>query len=310
VAHSLFWKVEENGEESDPWWLEEFNWTAEFGGETLTLRNDELEPFAENFDRNRTRIQKPRFREDTHGTERRSLYTIHGELIKVRSELQNHIDAKSEASFPDFPKTLFDVEQGRVVVSDEFDKWIDSFLKLLPALGSEATALYLANTGTSRSSAETAIDSKLFEKLDQIGVIQDSGYNTSYVRPYNSILEATEVANRRVPNGEDNSNLAGLEYQLYRSFIESFNPPDKQTAELFNNATQNTPPKLNKGKLGAFTRVACGSPLLLSNSSRPQLMTVSMYSVNTHGSSGYMKGSDKYRSIRRLLERSGWFEYV
>jgi len=25
VAHSLFWKVEENGEESDPWWLEELS---------------------------------------------------------------------------------------------------------------------------------------------------------------------------------------------------------------------------------------------------------------------------------------------
>jgi len=33
VAHSLFGGVEENREESDPWWLEKFNWTAEFGGE-------------------------------------------------------------------------------------------------------------------------------------------------------------------------------------------------------------------------------------------------------------------------------------
>jgi hypothetical protein len=308
VAHSLFGKVEENEEESDPWWLNEFNWTAEFGGETLILRNDELETFAQNFDRNRTLIQKPRFREETIRTEQRSLYVIHEQLLQVRTELEEHIDVDNTATFLDFPETLFNVEQGRVVISDEFDEWIDSFLGLLPALGSEATALYLANTGTSRSAAETVLDSELFKKVDRLGILQNSGCNKNYVKTYNTILEATEVANRRIPNGEDDSDLTGLEYQLYSSFIETFEPANESTAELFNSATQRTPPKLNKGELGAFTRVACGSPLILSNSRRPQLMTVPMYSVNTSGSSGYK--DNEYRSIRRLLEQSGWFEYV
>jgi hypothetical protein len=60
VAHSIFGRFEEEGEQLDPWWLREFNWKAEFGGEELTLRNDELKSFAENFDRDRTIIKKPR----------------------------------------------------------------------------------------------------------------------------------------------------------------------------------------------------------------------------------------------------------
>ncbi|MFB6187007.1 MAG: hypothetical protein ABEI86_09110 [Halobacteriaceae archaeon] len=306
VGQSLFGRFEENGERLDPWWLHEFNWRAEFGGEELTLRNDELDTFAENFDRNRTYIKQPRFLEQTFRTEQRSLHVVHDQLLTIKTELEKHIEADSTFGFPEFPETLFEVEQGRVGISDDFDNWIDSFLELLPALGSEATALYLANTGTSRSSAESALEPELFEQIDRLGVLQDSGYNQEYVKPYNTILEGTWIANRRIPNGEGDSELAGLQYQLYRSFIETFEPADESTSKLFNNAMKHTPPKLNEGELGAFTRVACGSPLILSNSRRPQLMTVSIYSVNTSGKSGYQ--SNNYRAIRRLFERNGWFE--
>ncbi|WP_338739407.1 hypothetical protein [Haloplanus salilacus] len=308
VAHSLFGKFEEDGERLDPWWLHEFDWTAEFGGEQLTLRNDELESFAENFDRHRTLMQKARFREETFRTEQRSLYVIHDQLLTIKTELEKHIEADGTSAFPEFPEKLFNVEHGRVVISDKFDDWIDSFLELLPALGSEATALYLANTGTSQSSAKTALEPKLFEQLDRLGVLQDSGYNHTYVNPYETILGASWIANRRIPNGEGDSELAGLQYQLYRSFIETFEPADESTAKLFNDAMKSTPPKLNEGELGAFTRVACGSALILSNSRRPQLMTVPIYSVNTSGKSGYQ--SNNYRAIRKLFERNGWFEHA
>lgn len=306
VTHSLFGKIEEDGEKFDPWWLQEFKWTAEFGGEELTLRDDQLESFAENFDRNRTLTQKPEFSERTYGTEHRSLDIIHEELLRIKTELEKHIEPDNTTVFPKLPETLFAVEQGKVTLTDEFTNWVESFLELIPPLGSEATALYLANTGTSRRSAETALGQELFEELDRLRVFQNSGYNQNYVNPYNKILDSTRILNRRIPTGEEDSELTGLQYQFYRSFIETFEPADESTAELFNSASQRTPRKLNDGELGGFTRIACGSPLILSNSMRPRLMTVSMYSVNTSGKSGYMSAS--YRTIRRMFEGKRWFE--
>lgn len=307
VTYSLFGKVEEDGEQFDPWWLREFNWVAEFGGEELTLRDEKLKSFAENFDRNRTLMQKPKFVKKT-STDQQSLHMIHNQLMRVKTELEKHIEADATPAFPELPETFFKVKQGCIMITDKFSECINFFLKLLPALGSEATALYLSNTGTSRSSAETALKPELFERLDQLGVLQDSGYNRNYVESYNNILETTRIANRRIPDGEGDSQLPGLQYQLYRSFIGTFNSTDESIVKMFDKAMKHTPPKLNEGELGAFTRVSCGSPLILSNGRRPQLITESVYSASTSGKSGYQ--FNDYRAIKRLFKRNGWFEYA
>jgi len=306
ISHTVIGTFEEDGMQIDPWWLCEFDWKAEFGGEEITLRGDALQSFSDNFDRDRTVLKKPTFRENRYGTDDCSLLVVYDALLSIREELENHIDGDSSREFPDLPHDKFAVKEGRVVVSNSFDDWIESLLQLFPAIGSEATALYLANTGTPRSAAESALEPELFSQIDRLGIVQDKRYNRTYVNEFEKILDNSRVFNRIIPTDDQLTDLSGLKYQLYRGFLETFEPAEEYTSGLFERATRRTPPKLEDGELGVFSRVACGSPLILANSRRPQLMTVPIYSVNTSGKSGYQSG--EYRQIKMLFERYGWFQ--
>lgn len=305
ISHSLIGQLEIEGKTVDPWWLREFDWKAEFGGEELTLRGDAIESFVENFDRDRTVIKKPSFSEKKYNTQHRTLLFANESLHDIRSELENHIDGDSSDSFPKLPGHPFQIEEGRVVLSDRFDEWIESFLELMPALGSEATALYLANTRTSSSALESVLDDELFHHLDRLGIAQEQRYNQVYVNKYNCLLRSTTIANRTIPT-DGNTELSGLQYQLYRGFLGTYEPSNDYTVSLFDNATKRTPAKLDDGEVGLFTRVSCGSPVILSNSQRPKIMSLSIYSVNTSGKAGYQ--NKQYRAVRRLFEQSDWFE--
>lgn len=305
ISHSLIGKVERDGEESDPWWLREFDWKAEFGGEELTLRGEAINSFAENFDRNRTVIKKPRFSGQKHyNTQHRTLLFTHETLQQIRSELEKYIDADGSDSSFELPETLFQIQEGQVVLTESFDEWIASFLQLLPAFGSEATALYLANTRTSKAAAESVLDEQLFNHLDRLGIVQEHGYNDTYVDEYNNILHSSSIANRTIPSDAENE-LYGLQYQLYRGFLGTFEPTNDYTVSLFENATKRTPAELDTGELGLFTRIACGSPAILSKGKYPKLMSLQTYAKTT-GESGYM--NSQYRTVRRLFEESDWFE--
>jgi hypothetical protein len=300
VARSLIGRYDGDDGPIDPWWLREFTWTATFGGESIELRGEGLETFANNFDRDRTVIHKPELVEPREET--RILATIEA-LKEIGDVLSERIDPDPINSQVQLPTSLFTVSEGLVEVTPEFDTWIDRFMSLLPGTGAEATALYLAHTGTSTESLDSAIDGELREQVRRLQLGYDSNRTPELVRQFDTILDMSMVFNRQIPSSSDR--LSGLQYQLYRGFLESAAPSGNFVEDLFERAMRRTPPKIDPGEGGIFTRAACGTPLILYNR-RPKLMSVGMYSPKTSGSSGY--SSTEYRNLKDLFEAAGWFD--
>lgn len=302
IARSLIGTYESEEGSAEPWWLTEFDWKVSSGSTKITLRGEDLETFSENFDRDLTQVHKPELRKSSGFV----LETLDA-LKNIQSWLESHIDVSTtDASFPELPDEVFIVKEGRIELTNEFDDWIDEFLELSPGIGPEATALYLAHTGTSREAAETALGEELFEYADRVGSFgqvnaSNSPYQPRPVIEFDKVLKLSSVFNRTIDAPE---RLYGLQYQLYRGFLEVFDPQDDYTRGLFRRITNEEPERLEDGEEARFTRVACGTPVIRYADRRPKLMSVSMYSPKS-GDEGYQVL--QYRALKSLFQEYDWF---
>jgi len=301
VSHTLIGTYETEDGPVEPWWLREFTWTASFGGESIELRGDGLQTFATKFDRERTMIHKPELATVTEGTRVSAAFEA---LKTIGDELDTRIDPMPGISPPSFPDSLFTVSEGLIELIPEFEDWVDHFVSLLPGIGAEATALYLAHTGTSAEAVDSAIDGELLEQIRRLELSYDKNRTPELVRRFDEILGLSSAFNREFPN-PSYDRISGLQYQLYRGFIESHGSPETVVEDLFDRAMKPTPPKLDEGEQGIFTRAACGTPLILY-ARRPRLMSFDMYSPATSGSSGYFDRS--YNDVNAMFEAAGWFD--
>lgn len=301
-ARSLIGTYETEDGPVEPWWLQEFTWTASFGGKEVELRGDGLEKFSEKFDRDRTVVQRPELERKRFGDTLLDTLEAFGD---IRDRLEDRIDPAPDATYPDLPESLFSVEEGLVETTDGLEDWIDEFISLTPGIGPEATALYLAHTGTSRVSAESVLDDELFNAVDRVIDFKYDTYEPPMVKSFDTVLGLSTVFDRVIPVDDSYEPFSGLQYQLYRGFLETFDPEDEFTVELLDTATTRVPSKLDPGEEGLFTRVACGTPLIHYADDRPKLMSVRMYSPKTSGSSGYSDGP--YEELAIMFEAEGWF---
>lgn len=301
-AHNLIGTYEGVDGPIEPWWLQEFTWKARFGSE-VELQGEGLESFAENFDRDATTIKRPTLQQNLQTGH---VYDAIKALHEIRSELEDRITRASGVRFPDFPESLFVVKEGSVEPTDVFSEWIESLLSLAPAIGPEATALYLAHTGTSKAAAESALDDDLFEEVNRVLEFEYSSYEPRMVNEFDKVLDLNRVFNRNIPLREGFDKLSGLQYQLFKGFLETFEPNDAFTQEIFDTATRRRPSRLGDDQQGLFTRLACGTPILRYADDRPKLMSARMYSPKTSGKAGY--SGDSYRDVRTMFEEYGWFD--
>lgn len=300
-AHGLIGTYENENGVTEPWWLKGFDWKASFGGESVTLRGNGLETFAGNFDRERTLIHRPTFRsENPRG--HTFFIDAYGALESIRTNLEERITPASGASFPTLPESVFVVEKGLIKPTDTFGKWVDEFLSLLPGIGAEPTALYLAHTGTSFEAAKSALSEELFEKVD---TAVSFNRRSNIVSEFDTILGLSRVFDRVIPVDESCENLSGLQYQLYKGFFEAFDTQDEIAREIFDTVRRKEPTTLDNVGHGVFTRIACGTPLIRHLDDRPKLMSVSMYAPTTN-KSGYM--DQGYQDLSQMLETYGWFD--
>lgn len=299
-AHSLIGRYEGEDGPVDPWWLRDFDWKASFGGEEVMLRDNGLETFAENFDRDRTAVHCPSLKSGhTSGSK------VLDELNNIQSQLEDRIDPISDVAFPNLPDSLFIVKEGLVEPTTAFGEWIDEFLALAPGIDPEPTALYLAHTGTSRKAIESALDEELVERLNELLAFEYPGHEPEIVEQFDHVLPLSRIFDRRIPVDNKYNGLSGLQYQLYRSFLETVEPADGNAPNHFESAMEGTPPELETGEETPFTRVACGTPLIRYADDRPKLMSVSMYAPKSNNS-GYM--DPEYRDLETLFEDYGWFD--
>lgn len=297
LAHSLIGTHEGENGPVDPWWLRDFDWKASFGGEEVKLRGNGLETFAENFDRDRTVVHRPALEAD-------HISNALDALNNIQSKLEDRIGPIPDVRFPDLPDSLFVVKEGLVEPTTAFGVWIDEFLALAPGFDPEATALYLAHTGTSREAIESALDEKLAERLGELLAFEYSRNEPDIVEKFDDVLSLSRIFDRRIPVDDKYTELSGLQYQLYRGFLETVEPADGYARNLFENAMERTPPELETGEATPFTEVACGTPLIRYSDNRPKLMSVDMYAPPSN--SGYK--APEYQNLETLFEEYGWFD--
>ena len=299
TAHSLIGRYETDDGSADPWWLKEFIWCASFGNEEIQLQGDNLDLITDTFDRDRTLIKKPELRDSYH---------VRGALEAfdaIENKLGSRVIPASDISFPNLPDSLFIMKEGLLKPTDEFGEWIDQFLSLAPGIGPEATALYLAHTGTSEEAAQSVLDQELFENVADPVDFEDTSYGSGMMTDFKKVLRMSMAFNRVIPVDDAYDGLSGLQYQLYKGYLETNDPRDEFVQQMIDSAIRKVPEKIDRGEQGLFTRVACGTPLLLYDDRRPKLMSIAMYSPKSN-SSGYSDGS--YTDVKKLFEEYGWFD--
>jgi len=302
TAHSLIGRYETDDGSDDPWWLKEFTWCASFGDEQIVLLGDKLDSFSDNFDRDRTFIKKPELRDQPSNTHvLGALEAFH----TIEELLSTHVNPASSVSFPHLPDSLFIMKEGLLKPTEAFGEWIDQFLSLAPGIGPEATALYFAHTGTSEEAAQSALDQDLFEKVKETVEFEYTTYEPKIVSEFDTILGMSRAFNRIIPIDDSYDGLSGLQYQLYKGFLETTDSGDEFVQQIFDSATKKVPRKIERGEQGLFTRAACGAPILRYDNSRLKLMSIDMYSPKTSGNSGYYTAS--YRDVRKMFKEYGWF---
>lgn len=302
-VHSLIGTYDTEDGQTEPWWLREFKWQASFGDESIILRGEGLEIFESKFDRENTILHRPEF---GNSIDPRPVVKALKGLNEVPNLLDVHVGERGENSNLKLPNDLFTVSEGLVEPTDAFGRWLDEFLQLVPGVGAEPTALYLACTGTSEDSVESsALSEDLYTSLHRLGLIQERSTQSKLVRQFDKVLQLSRVFNRVIPCPQTYDTLSGLQYQLYNAFIETTDLSDDFAEELIDSATRGHISKLEDGERGLFSRVACGAPIILE-SNRPVLMSVS--TTYPKRSSVLNYGSQEYRDLRSLFEAHGWFD--
>ena len=103
---------------------------------------------------------------------------------------------------------------------------------------------------------------------------------------FKKVLRMSMAFNRVIPVDDAYDGLSGLQYQLYKGYLETNDPRDEFVQQMIDSAIRKVLEKIDRGEQGLFTRVACGTPLLLYDDRRPKLMSIAMYSPKSN-SSGY-----------------------
>lgn len=280
-----------------PWWLATFDWTASFAGEEITLRGDGLDQFGEHFDRERTTLHRPKIRDEYDFISPVDVVKI---LQEIRAEL-SEIEANESSSMPRLPDELFCIKNNVLYMTDLFNDWIDELSTLLPAIGPTPTAVYLAHTGTEAESGADVLFDELYDTMSAFGLFKTSQGSNSAVRQFTSLLEIEMLFDRVIPADSQFDTLNPLEFQLYRTAFSVLNTDDEYIQKLYNQVLRSDPGHLEQGERGRFTRVACGTPVILTPSNQPRLMTLQTYAQSTNNT-GYKDYNDRRRDIKRLYE--------
>jgi len=298
------WNEEEG---SVPWWLEDFEWTARMGskeaGEHVKLDSvDALETFEQNYDPERTLIEKPELKE--------GITSILSGFDRLKKELDTKFEDRNFTGETEFDGEVFVFHDGRVKTSTSFRDWFyEDLLPLCPPFNETLTALFMSNVNIKVDALREVYDEEFQNCLQEIGLYTDEServYNEEYYESLKEVLiyRSDRVFDCRLGNPESES-LGPLEEEFYKSQYRQVDGSSE--IACLHSVSENDPSELKKGEEYSFARVAFQYPVCLeyypSRFDRPKPKYATLHINKTvHGSSsGYGSSSGKLYDINELL---------
>lgn len=290
----------DDDEQKIPWWLASFKWQARSRGESITLQteqfNDPLSNF-ENFDPAATQLQKPELQEDTFLKALKNLKTL-------GDELDEQFDIEEKSAGIEMPSNIFNIEEGLIETTEEFEQWFNDILRLCPPVNDELTALFMVNAGVSWEAAEGIVPEDLLERLKIFGFSSHRISERDYHNPIRYILELNGVFDLTIPVTKDYDGLGMLEALFYEHWAESNQNRSEDVSEWIEQASAWNPDNLESGEEPIFAKVAFTTPLRLSHNS--PIYTTLRY---TSSENRYFRNDgDKRREINEIMSSNGLLE--
>jgi hypothetical protein len=299
-------------EESVPWWLEDFEWVARIGskeaGEQIKLDSvDALKTFEQNYDPERTLIDKPKL----------TTTSILGGFDKLKKELHTKFEDRDFTGETEFDREMFVFHDGRVETSTSFRDWFyEDLLPLCPPFNETLTALFMSNVNITVETLREVYDEEFQNRLQEIGLYTDDTdetervYNKGYYKGLKNILtyQRDRIFDCRLGNPEFES-LGPLEEEFYKSQYEQLDGSSEMT--WLQEVSKNDPSQLEAGEERLFANVAFQYPVSLEyheskfDSPKPKYITGGINKTIRGDSSGYGKSPQKLDEINELLGLSG-----
>ena len=302
-----------DGEAGDeiPWWLQSFAWEVTSRGEKLTLGeednySDNLEKF-ENFDPQATTLHKPEL-QNGYSDPERQITELLEKLDDLHEALDDRIGIDDQTSALALPSRIFEIKEGIVRTTSEFESWFNDVLQCCPPINAELTTLLMVETGLERESLEGVISETTLEQLTHFGFLEDGSSKGDYYRPLKKILALDGVFDLRVPHADEFDELGGLETLLYSTWAENYEGDSEKAGEWIERAHEWYPDRLDEGETPLFGSIAFETPLRLQYG-MPGYVSLhinSPYSDNN----GYSRGGDrkKLREINEIMSDAGFLE--
>jgi len=305
----LGWNEED---ESVPWWLEDFEWTARMGskeeGEFVKLDSvDSLGTFEKNFDPRRTSIDRPVLEE--------SVASILCGFDRLKEELDDWFENRDFTGETEFPDEVFIINSGVVETSTSFRDWFyDDLLPLCPPFNETLTALFMANTNITVDALRKAYDEEFQNRLQEIGLYTDVKNSHETERVYNK--EYYKGLNKSLTYGRERvfdcclgnpefERLGPLEEEFYKSQYRQVDDGGEIT--WLRRVAKNDPSQLEEGEEYSFAEVAFQYPVSLEyypskfNKPKPKYITLGINRTVNGDSSGYGSSPGKLYDINELL---------
>lgn len=295
-----------DGDQSAPWWLTFFKWKASSRGEEIILEEgdnfeDELSKI-ENFDPKATEIDKPSFQNPYN---RNTVVDVLEAFRDLLEALDKRIDIDEKSTDLALPHDIFEIGEGSISTTEEFESWFNSLLQFSPPVNSELTSLLMVNTGVKREAIEDVVPAELLEKIDQLDVVSNGEiFERDYYRPLADTMMLSRVFDLVIPGTAKFNELGGLEGLFYEYWAESYDG-DQEVSQWINQASDWDPNPLEEGQEPLFGSVAFSVPLRL-NRRKPIFTTLGLYSPNSDKSGYYSR--TKRRKIEEIMESNGFLE--
>lgn len=273
-----------------PWWLEEFDWTVDYLGETIELSEEGLANF-EDADPSRAWLRRPTLADD-------GVTSVLDAFSAVEELLTEQLDIEASNGGYSFPDSVFAIEDGRIETTDEFGDWYSVLLQYFPPTEPLLTVLFLANSRIPTNIAHEVFPDKILSLLDSYGFTDgDSVENKTYRYQLNTLVKFSGVCfDRRVALERNTGPLGPMEYLLYEQWGNDVGS-DSTIRKWINRAATDEPQQVDAAKLAQFAEFGLTSPIIL-HGNKPGFITVGFYADN---SGYYNSDSGRLASVQEIL---------
>jgi hypothetical protein len=303
-SKSIFGYVDEEEEETVPWWFESFRWEVESRGEKIDEVGDRLSALR-NFDASTTTVR-------IHGLADESIVTVLKQFHELGEAIDDNIGVQTERDNT-LPSEVFEITDGTLKTTSDFKNWFEDLLGLCPPFNEVLTSLVMVNSNVKIEAIEDLVPDELLITLQNIGVIHESRervYESRYHEPIAGGLSTRDAILKNMGGVFDRTlppDVDSLELLFYRSWAENYDGDKERLSKWIQKASKSKPSSLRPGEEQNFGAVSFGIPLRLTTYSRSggSRMIYTTGGMNRNGE--YPSGSN-IRGINKIMRSAGFLQ--